>query len=472
MSLKEYTGECVIQFTWKFINNSREYDVFAFSSREHLFSEDRSAYYASRLFDGVVLQKFDDNESEWIINFDTCSLRNYDSIVFLLHQDFHAKEEKIFFTNITDLMMYIDGDEYSISLEGCNEHTEAIELVRFIPCGYGWRVAITDKKFEDSEEWINYYIKNNWLNEIEWSCFPTFEQSGSDICTEEIIELILPKSTCVKKNNLLEDTRRKYIYSGIYDNREVNYCWYYNPLVDINDYYDEFKIKVKMKVDILGWIIGITPKCANGFGCVINKCSFEPANLENMPLKIKLLACRSLIITFAKIHSNGFCFQHIRLEDFWFNKNNGEIYLANVDEIGTIGMNYHILRNSYESAPEVFSSNSMPSIESDLHSLAVMIFEIIFRKHPLIEDKKRSIIMTHEIVKEILGNNPVYNHIIDESVIFEYKIPDEILDAFQYSFSRDVLKQYNGKFRINERRWLELIGDWYHCACGTTQEVF
>ncbi len=119
-------------------------------------------------------------------------------------------------------------------------------------------------------------------------------------------------------------------------------------------------------------------------------------------------------------------------------------------------------------APEIIRNQNAPNAASDMHSLAVLHFHILFMEHPFHGAKEAQSNPLDEVgMKSLYAENPVFMfHPTDESnrpvlgyhdnaLLFRGIYPSSILDGFTRTFTDGVLDPLHG--RVREVEWCEIL---------------
>ena len=110
----------------------------------------------------------------------------------------------------------------------------------------------------------------------------------------------------------------------------------------------------------------------------------------NPTFRVLITACFEICRNFHILHSKGLCYQDLSLNNLYFDPLNGEIKIGDTDNIIINGSEKgNVLGTPKFMAPEIITCNSLPSTQTDLYSLAVLLFYILFLNHPL-EGKERN----------------------------------------------------------------------------------
>jgi serine/threonine protein kinase len=196
-------------------------------------------------------------------------------------------------------------------------------------------------------------------------------------------------------------------------------------------------------------------------------------------------ACRNLSEAFFHLHSQGLCYKDLSFGNFFFDPVNGECIICDIDNICYSGEDGGVLGTPGFMAPEIVTGQQRPSAASDLHSLAVLIFYMLYINHPLEGKTEITIKIMDDIARrKVYGSEPLY--IFDprdtrnrpdpdvhaNALTMNEILPKRLKHVFEKAFVNG-LKDPN--YRVVESEWqlvlddvLETLG---HCSlCG--QEVF
>jgi DNA-binding helix-hairpin-helix protein with protein kinase domain len=121
-------------------------------------------------------------------------------------------------------------------------------------------------------------------------------------------------------------------------------------------------------------------------------------------------ACFQLADAFDALHSNGLCYKDISQGNIFLRPENGDILICDNDNVEVNGRNRGLAVGTPGfMAPEVLLGKSMPSAESDLFSLAVLMFHLLTRSDPLKGAMEMNIRCLDEPAKRRLyGEEPVF----------------------------------------------------------------
>jgi serine/threonine protein kinase len=166
------------------------------------------------------------------------------------------------------------------------------------------------------------------------------------------------------------------------------------------------------------------------------------------------------------LHSNGLCYRDISFGNLFFDPKTGDVLICDNDNVtvnrdsesGTDGTPRFI-------APEIICSGKSPSTETDLYSMAVLLFYMFMLHHPLEGAKEANIkCFDGKAMEKIYGHEPVFiwhptdfsNRPVpgyqDNAIIFWKIYPLFIREMFTIAFTEGLK---NPGRRIVEKQWKE-----------------
>jgi len=187
---------------------------------------------------------------------------------------------------------------------------------------------------------------------------------------------------------------------------------------------------------------------------------------------------------FRELHSNGWCYRDISWGNLFINFNNGKVLICDNDnavpnnsDLGNIGGTPRFM------APEIVLGKDKPSTNTDLFSLAILLFYLFNIHHPFegkLEDKIHC--LDPHAMKEIYGTNPVFiwdpnnksNRPVpgyqQNAIDFWELYPQFFKDIFTHAFTEGL---HNPQKRSTEGQWqstcLKLLNSIIYCnneKCG------
>lgn len=204
----------------------------------------------------------------------------------------------------------------------------------------------------------------------------------------------------------------------------------------------------------------------------------------NLTYKNLIKACFNLVNAFHNLHSSGFCYKDISFNNIYINPSNGKLKIIDTDNIEpNNGGSAVVLGTPRFMAPEIVVGASKPNIQTDLHSLAVLLFYMLMWSHPLEGEKEARIrCLDNPAMRKLYGEEPVFifdpndssnrpvRGIHDNAIIFWNIYPKFLKDAFTQNFTEGLK---NPSKRIREPQWKDIIVRLYdsvlYCQdCGAT----
>ncbi len=104
--------------------------------------------------------------------------------------------------------------------------------------------------------------------------------------------------------------------------------------------------------------------------------------------KFRILATLGLGLadSFYKLHAKGLCYRDISFGNAFFDPTTGEVLICDNDNVtANRSLKVSVLGTPDFMAPEIVRREALPSRQTDLYSLAVLLFYIFHIQHPLVE---------------------------------------------------------------------------------------
>jgi serine/threonine protein kinase len=95
-----------------------------------------------------------------------------------------------------------------------------------------------------------------------------------------------------------------------------------------------------------------------------------------------ILTSFHLADSFLRLHAKGLCYKDISFGNVFFHPRTGDVRICDIDNVDVNGRPGAILGTPGFMAPEVILRQAGPSTQTDLHSLAVMLFNILMMGDP------------------------------------------------------------------------------------------
>lgn len=198
--------------------------------------------------------------------------------------------------------------------------------------------------------------------------------------------------------------------------------------------------------------------------------------------RVLTTAALELSQSFLQLHSKGLCFPTIDFGNIFFDPSTGAIILYD-DNVTVDGRaEGEILGTPRFMAPELLRGDVPPSAQTDLFSLATLLFYIFMLHHPL-EGKKESSLESfdHPAMIKLYGTDPLFifdpddrsnepvpgHH--DNVIAFWPIYPKFLRDTFTRAFTQGVRDPKNGRPSENEWRaaMVRLRDSILYCRCGS-----
>ncbi|TYL45164.1 serine/threonine protein kinase [Nocardioides sp. BGMRC 2183] len=136
---------------------------------------------------------------------------------------------------------------------------------------------------------------------------------------------------------------------------------------------------------------------------------------DGRPLDVDFVAilelCRQLAYSFLRLHARGLCYRDISFGNVFFDPATGDVLICDNDNVGVDDGSGRVLGTPYFMAPEVVRDQTfqtLPSTETDRHSLAVLLFYALFLGHPLEGARTDSGVRDAAWLRDHFGTAPVF----------------------------------------------------------------
>lgn len=228
-----------------------------------------------------------------------------------------------------------------------------------------------------------------------------------------------------------------------------------------------------------GYIMNLRPKEYRSISDLLNRKT-EPS------FKILITAIFNLAQSFEVLHQQGYSYKDINDKNMFFNPMSGDVLICDNDNVSGNGLADSGVYGTIDfMAPEIVRGEAMPSKDTDLYSLAVLIFEMLYISHPLNGMNEYKIHALDENARKALyGTHPVFifdpynfeNRPVpgwhDNAIIYWDLYPQFIKEKFIKAFTSGIS---NVSDRIYEKEWkdisVRLLDSILECPnCGA--EVF
>ena len=188
--------------------------------------------------------------------------------------------------------------------------------------------------------------------------------------------------------------------------------------------------------------------------------------------------------SFLQLHSKGFCYRDISFGNLFIHPETGAILICDNDNVAIDGnATGGILGTPRFMAPEVVRGEALPSTQTDLYSLAVLLFYLFAIHHPL-EGRRELAIHSFDLpaMTQLYGLEPVFifdptddsNRPVrgyhDNALDFWPLYPRFLRDLFTRAFTAGIHDPAHGRVREGEWRaaMIRLRDSILYCQeCGT-----
>jgi hypothetical protein len=184
------------------------------------------------------------------------------------------------------------------------------------------------------------------------------------------------------------------------------------------------------------------------------------------PMRVLATTGMHLAHCFMQVHSMGLCYRDISDGNIFFDPATGEVRIADNDNVSVRNTPCEVAGTRGYMAPELVRREATPSRVTDLHSLAVVLFQILVVQHPLVGKRE---LETPLHMKEnsflFFGQNPVFifdpadrsNELLPgyreyEPALYYWPMyPQFIRDLFTSAFTAGLTDPENG--RVGDAEW-------------------
>src|SRR6185437_12608929 len=209
------------------------------------------------------------------------------------------------------------------------------------------------------------------------------------------------------------------VYQTKLDGKPVALKWYY-PTSATPDQQKalETLIKIGAPSDRFLWPAELAIASATtGFGYVMPLRDRRYRSIVDLMKRriepsFRALATAGLELShsYLQLHTKGLCYRDISFGNAFFDPNTGEILICDNDNVAIDNQSRSAIYGTPRfMAPEIVRGDAVPSTQTDLFSLAVLLFYMFVMHHPL-EGKKELAIKCLDLpaMKKLYGTEPVF----------------------------------------------------------------
>jgi serine/threonine protein kinase len=190
----------------------------------------------------------------------------------------------------------------------------------------------------------------------------------------------------------------------------------------------------------------------------------------------------NIVSCMESLHSKGLCYSDISPANIFYNAGTGDVRICDNDNVAADGDAKSVLGTPRFMAPEIVRRKAGPSINTDKYSLAVLLFYIFFRGHPLVGRMTIDVdLHDKSSTKRFFGSEPRFifdpddnsNRPVpgkhDNPIMLWGIYPKFFRDAFTRAFNDNIRNP--GIERVSENDWaltlMRMRESVFHCkACG------
>jgi DNA-binding helix-hairpin-helix protein with protein kinase domain len=220
------------------------------------------------------------------------------------------------------------------------------------------------------------------------------------------------------------------------------------------------------------WPLELATAAVPGFGYIMPLRAARYKGIVDMMKRrvepsFRALATAGLELahSFLQLHARGLCYRDISFGNVFFDPDTGEVLICDNDNV-TVDSEAKggILGTPRFMAPEVVRGEALPSTQTDLFSLAVLLFYLFMMHHPL-EGKRELSIRCLDLpaMRRLYGDEPLFIFDpADESnapdpryhknaLAFWAIYPKSLRDLFTRAFTEGIRDPLHG--RVRESHW-------------------
>lgn len=298
-------------------------------------------------------------------------------------------------------------------------------------------------------------------------------------------EIKLKNGGTVKIISLIGEGGQGEVYRVEKDKKEYALKYYTKKYIQSMKKPDKFygnldnNIRKGAPTDAFLWPIEVTEKNENGFGYIMEirpkeyeelgaffQGSVKKPQVHFSGFSAVITAGINIIEGFRALHRKGYSYQDLNDGNFFINPKTGDVLICDNDNVSPYGENFGILGKQRWMAPEIVTGKNDPDIDSDLFSLSVLLFRLLFINHPL-EGGRRPTCLTAQSERKYYGEEPIF--ILDPTdkrnrpitgteqnlKLFWPVYPPYLRDMFIRAFSQDVMQKRAS--RVQEIEWMDVF---------------
>lgn len=212
-----------------------------------------------------------------------------------------------------------------------------------------------------------------------------------------------------------------------------------------------------------GYLMPLRPKGYSDFSSILN------AKKRFASVRVQISAAKNICKAFQALHSQGYSYQDINNGNFFINVATGDILVCDNDNVAPCGTWMGMAGKDRYMAPEIVLRKKHAGMESDLYSLAIVLFMIFFVAHPL---EGRAVhacpCLTAKYMRYFYAEHPVFVYDpadasnrpvagIDNNVIRLWSCyPKSLRALFERAFTKGLFEE---GYRVRENEWIDCFNE-------------
>ena len=108
-----------------------------------------------------------------------------------------------------------------------------------------------------------------------------------------------------------------------------------------------------------------------------------PPRRLDLPIHKRTAICLHLARSFLELHASGFCYQDLNFGNIFLEPATGRVLICDNDNVNIDGADASVYGTRKFMAPEVVRRETLPNSRTDLFSMSVLFFYVLFAWHPL-----------------------------------------------------------------------------------------
>ena len=282
---------------------------------------------------------------------------------------------------------------------------------------------------------------------------------------------------------LLGEGGQGYVYRATHDGKQMALKWYKPEfLKKATNHSNNIQklVEFKKPSDRFLWPEGIvTVQGRTEFGYLMELRDPQYASLNAYmqrevyaTFRVAVRACYQLAQCFRQLHTSGFTYADISRGNAFLNVKTGDVLVCDNDNVVANAQEGGIIGTTGFAAPELLRREPgvRPSVETDLHALAVLMFQILFVEHPLEGARWFGVRSLDDAARNWMhATDPVFMFDPDNAVnrpepgeqdaaqrLWERIYPTELRDAFIKTFTAGLKDPLA---RVRETTWMGIYAD-------------